>query len=279
MKTGKQGFLLAGGIGLLTLLLIGLTIVSPALAQGPGGMMGGYGYGGYGSGMMDGYGSPDNGGYGYNDMMNGYGGYGMMGGFGGMMGSYFGGGLFAPGPLTLPEATEALETWLAALGDDNLTPGEVMIFDNHAYAQIVDTETGIGAMEVLIDPVTRSISPEIGPNMMWNLKYGMMSGYGGYGMMGMMGGYGYAYPGAETPTLPTEMPLSPEEAVNVAQAYLDAYVPGNLQADDQADPFPGYYTLHVLRDGQPVGMLSVNGYTQQVFLHTWHGDFIEMSGE
>ena len=204
-------------------------------------------------------------------MMGGYGGYGMMGGYGG--------GLFAPDPLTLSEATDALETWLAALGDDNLTAGEVMIFDNHAYAQIVEKESGIGAMEVLIDPVTRSISPEMGPNMMWNLKYGMMSGYGGYGMMGMMGGYGYGYPGADAPALPTEMPLSPEKAVAAAQAYLDAYVPGNLQADDQADPFYGYYTLHILRDGQPVGMLSVNGYTQQVFLHTWHGDFIEMSGE
>jgi hypothetical protein len=26
-------------------------------------------------------------------------------------------------------------------------------------------------------------------------------------------------------------------------------------------------------------MLSVNGYTQQVFLHTWHGKLLEMSEE
>jgi len=25
--------------------------------------------------------------------------------------------------------------------------------------------------------------------------------------------------------------------------------------------------------------LSVNGYSGQVFLHTWHGDFIEMTEE
>jgi hypothetical protein len=30
-------------------------------------------------------------------------------------------------------------------------------------------------------------------------------------------------------------------------------------------------------DGETVGMLSVNGYTGQVFPHTWHGDFVEMS--
>jgi hypothetical protein len=28
-----------------------------------------------------------------------------------------------------------------------------------------------------------------------------------------------------------------------------------------------------------VGMLSVNGYTGQIFLHTWHGNFIEESEE
>ncbi len=41
--------------------------------------------------------------------------------------------------------------------------------------------------------------------------------------------------------------------------------------------FYGYYTIDVERDGKIIGMLSVNGYTKQVFLHTWHGDFIEMS--
>jgi len=34
-------------------------------------------------------------------------------------------------------------------------------------------------------------------------------------------------------------------------------------------------TIHILRDGQTVGMLSVNGYTRQVFVHTWHGDLVE----
>ena len=52
-----------------------------------------------------------------------------------------------------------------------------------------------------------------------------------------------------------------------------------LTADEHADPFYGYYTLHVNRDGQTVGMLSVNGYTGQVFPHTWHGKLLEMSGE
>jgi hypothetical protein len=39
--------------------------------------------------------------------------------------------------------------------------------------------------------------------------------------------------------------------------------------------FYGCYTLDFERDGAVVGMLSVNGFRGQVFLHTWHGTFIE----
>ena len=31
------------------------------------------------------------------------------------------------------------------------------------------------------------------------------------------------------------------------------------------------------KDGKVAGMLSVNGYSGQVFLHTWHGAFVEES--
>jgi len=37
------------------------------------------------------------------------------------------------------------------------------------------------------------------------------------------------------------------------------------------------YTLDFEKDGKVAGMLSVNGYSGQVFLHTWHGTFIEES--
>jgi hypothetical protein len=57
---------------------------------------------------------------------------------------------------------------------------------------------------------------------------------------------------------------------------LDSYQTGT-QAEQQPDKFYGYYTLHILKDGQVVGMLSVNGFNSQVFPHTWHGNFIEMS--
>jgi hypothetical protein len=202
---------------------------------------------------------------------------GMMGG--GMMGGYDFGDLADVDPLSIDDAIVALDEHLASLGNDDLTLGEVMIFDNHAYAQILDKSSDSGVFEVLVDPVSRKVYPEPGPNMMWNTEYSPMSGFGGYSMMGgmmgngMMGGdmMGNFVPGAE-------ISVTGEEAIDIAQQYLDTYLP-RTTADETADPFPGYYTIHILRDGETIGMLSVNANSSQVFLHHWHGDFVEMAGE
>ena len=42
--------------------------------------------------------------------------------------------------------------------------------------------------------------------------------------------------------------------------------------------FPGYYTMDFLENGNVAGMLSVNGYTGQVWHHTWHDSFISEAG-
>jgi hypothetical protein len=277
-KTLKISLIVIGSIVVGSFLLLAGIFIgrSSLLTAGvwPGGMMGGYSSspsGMMGGGMVGGYGGSPS------DMMGG----GMMGG--GMMGGTTSGGLSAADPLTLEQAKGAVEKYLSGLNNQDLVLGEVMVFDNHAYAQILEESTGVGALEVLVDPVTLAVYPEYGPNMMWNLKYGMMAGFGGSGMMGsgMMGGMmgGFASPrGSAVPEVSAEMPVAPEEAVESAQRYLEAYFPGT-QVEGSPDPLYGYYTLHILRDNEVVGMLSVNGYTGQVFPHTWHGDFLEMSGE
>lgn len=75
--------------------------------------------------------------------------------------------------------------------------------------------------------------------------------------------------------VPSEMTVSPEQALQFAQQYLDQQFPG-YNMSDEVYPFYGYYTIDFLKDDQPAGMLSINGYSGQVFLHTWHGTFIEM---
>ena len=168
-------------------------------------------------------------------------------------------------PLPLNEVESAIELYLADYKDTDLHIGEIMIFDNHAYAEIVESDTGIGAMEVLVDSSTLSVYPEYGPNMMWNQKYGHMRG-------SMMGG---GFDGSIDENY-SGMPISDDEAIKIAQDYLSSYAK-DLDADEHADPFYGYYTIHTIKEGEVYGMLSVNGYNGRVFIHSWHGDFIEMS--
>ncbi len=168
--------------------------------------------------------------------------------------------------LTMEEVDRSIDQYLDDLSDPDLILSEIMIFDNHAYAQIIEESTGIGAMEVLVDPVSKQVYPEQGPNMMWNLKYSSMSG--------MMMGSGRNSSNSDVTI--EDMTVTREEAVVAAQVYLDEYKQGN-QADEHTDLFYGYYTLHVLNGGEVVGMLSVNGYSGQVFYHNWHGELIEMS--
>lgn len=201
----------------------------------------------------------------------------MRGQFGAMMGGW--GGLVDVEPLSLEEAESAVANFLAESGEENWAVGEVMIFENHAYAQVVDAVSGEGAFEVLVDPHTGNVTPEPGPNMMWNTEYGHMAGAAGGHHAGMMGGQyggtmgGYGWPDGDSQATPE---VDATQAVQLAQTYLDDALPG-ATADEHADAFPGYYTMHVLRDGQVVGMLSVNAFSGDVFPHTWHGDFVEMA--
>src|SRR5215208_4245387 len=99
---------------------------------------------------------------------------------------------------SLTQAREAFEQAVSnSYGDSNLEVVDVMEFTNNYYAQVRESDSGIGAMELLIDKRTGWVRPEPGPNMMWNTKYGMMGGRGGMGAMmgqggpnggGMMGG-------------------------------------------------------------------------------------------
>lgn len=71
------------------------------------------------------------------------------------------------------EAYAAAERYVARLGYLNLSIAEIMEFQNNFYVVIVrETDTGVGAMELLVDRRIGIVGPEMGPNMMWNTKYG-----------------------------------------------------------------------------------------------------------
>ena len=175
-------------------------------------------------------------------------------------------------PLTVDEAYQVAETFLGGLKLEDLKIAEVMVFDNNAYIRVIEESTGINAFELLVDPVTGVVSAEPGPNIMWNLKYGalnhqvMMESHGG-----MMGQF---FTDTAPADVSAEMPVTADQALQAAQEFLGHAKPG-LTTGSDAEAFYGYYTIDILRDGKPVGMLSVNGFNSQVFVHSWHGTFLE----
>ncbi|MGC9396716.1 MAG: hypothetical protein ACP5J4_17870 [Anaerolineae bacterium] len=163
--------------------------------------------------------------------------------------------------ISIEDAHEAVERYIDSQGYSGLEITEVMEFEHNFYAIVEETDTGIGAMELLVDKWAGEVGPEIGPNMMWNTKYGM---HGRGGMMGRTSG--------------RTNKLTQDEALNIAQRWLDANRPG-VTVEEHADPFYGYYTIHTLKDEQIEGMLSVHDSTGQVWYHTWHGAFVQMIEE
>jgi len=270
MKTWK--ILTITGVTLVAALLL----VSTATAMGPwgwGGMMGG----GYGGGMMGGNGY----GYGYNNppYTNQPGtttpteptnpqyyqpvypfqfGGGCIGRFGWHRGSTTAPSTYTGTPLNMTTAKTIAQNYVASLGNPDLTVKQIEEYTGNFYVQVNEVNSGNGAFQLLINKYTGSIYPEMGPNMMWNTKYGMMRG-------GILGGiFG-------TPT--TTLTVTLNQAKTNAQQYLTTYLPGTTTGD--VTTFYGYYNLEVLNGTTTYGMLSVNGYTGQVWYHTWHGAFIQ----
>jgi hypothetical protein len=152
----------------------------------------------------------------------------------------------------IDQAEDVIEKYLAELGDD-FEIKETMEFSNHFYVIVQEESTGVNAFELLVDRYTGSISYEPGPNMMWNQKYGHM---------GMV-----INPNAS-------MPIDSQAASSYAQEWLDKNYPDS--GVEELKAFYGYYAMDVSKNGTIFGMLSVNGFTGEVWYHSWHGDFIRM---
>jgi|SRR5208283_4382808 len=182
-------------------------------------------------------------------------------------------------PIALDQVEVIAQQFLVSLHNPNLAIAEIMEFQYNFYIQFYEKDTGLGAFEMLIWKQTPTASmmggtgmmggyfgvgvmmPEPGPNMIWNRKYGMNS---------MMNGWNVNW-GSQ---VPSTMPIAKDRAVQLAQSYLDANLKGAV-AESDATQFYGYYTADFTVNGNTAGMLSVNGYTGQVWLHTWHGTFIQ----
>jgi hypothetical protein len=240
-KTNNQ---LLIGAGLLLVGLLGSVFAQGMMGQ-PGNGSAGQGNGqGYNQGMM---GGPGMGG-------------GMMGGngMGGTMMS-----TYAPSahPISQDEARRRAQGFVGRYGAQ-VKIRDFMVFAENYYAQVVDAATGSGLAEVLVDRYTGVVQPEPGPDMLWNTRFGMQGGEYGTGMMG-------SNQGRQVPSAPVR--YTQAAAQKLADTFVAGYLPGGKVLEGL--PFPGYYTFDYGRKAIE-GMLSVNAFTGEVWVHGWHGVYL-----
>ncbi|OLN28787.1 peptidase [Desulfosporosinus metallidurans] len=245
-------------------------VVTTPDANGNGGgygMMGGFGGNGNGGGygMMGGFGGNGNGG-GYG-MMGGFGGngngggYGMMGGFGGngngrgygMMGGGYnaqslGVNLTNSEVATSDQAVAIAKAYIQKLNQD-VVVAELHEFSNGYEVELKEGKTGAKAYEVMIYKNGGQIIAEMGPNIMWNTKYGPMN---------------WGNTGAVT--------VSEEQATKSAQEFVSKM--GQGYSIGKPELAPGYYEFMVQKDGKDYAELDVNGYTGQVWFENWQGPIL-----
>ncbi|PKM54115.1 MAG: hypothetical protein CVU98_13580 [Firmicutes bacterium HGW-Firmicutes-3] len=139
--------------------------------------------------------------------------------------------------------------------DNELSIADIFIFEDSAYYfSIVEESTGRGAMELLANPYTKEVFPEYGPNMMWNLKYGMHNNGGMMGNQrfsnrsGMMTGRGI-----------------------LGNTYDDDYFDKSSFTEDNEIDDKESFTI-----GEAYLMNNNNEFTLGEEYHDWHGELIEI---
>lgn len=222
-------------IGLLVLAVITLLVF---IAFRPMMYSSSYRPDGYQSGSM-GPGMMGNQGYNYSY------GPGMMGGnmmMGGMMALYYP----ESKPITQDEAIRNMQSFVQQYGPETEVE-DFMAFSSNYYGVVKDTNSNQDIAEVLVDRYSGYAYPEPGPNMMWNTRYGA----------GREQAENVSYDLAGSKKL--------------AEEFLTGYLPeAQIMESHQ---MPGYYTFDFGRQ-EIEGMLSVNAYSGQIWVHTWHGFYL-----
>jgi len=296
---------LGAGVVALVVFIVGYAFVWPAdneghecgLKQGRHGMME--------RGALDEDGECDMSGI-MEDMMDGdsYSGmeHMMGGGVHGMMGGPVDA---ATAPISIDQAADAARSYLSDQGDTDLKATRILEFTNGFYARVNELSTGTGAYELWIDRNSGEVSRTMGPGIIWNQKYrggieSMMAGDGftdcmnggddggddkGYmedmmddGVMEDMHGEGMmgldtADNSSTTGSSNADMTIKAEDARSRAQKYADVQFPGST-AGSSPDTFYGYYIVDIVKDGRVLAILSVNGYSGQVWEQAWLGSYL-----
>lgn len=184
-----------------------------------------------------------------NDSGNYSSGSGMMGGMmtsnmmmGNMMAIYYP----ESKPITQDEALRSMQNFSQQYGS-SIEIEDLMVFSGNYYAVLKDMNSSQYIAEILVDRYSGLAYAEPGPNMMWNTQFG----------------------GGRERTGGSEYDIT--EAENLAEDFLTDYLPGAQIMESKE--MPGYYTFDFGRQ-EIEGMLSVNAYNGQIWVHTWHGSYL-----
>ena len=152
--------------------------------------------------------------------------------------------------------------------NNNLEISDIFVYkDSDYYVSVEEKDTSKGAMELLVNPYTGYVYPEYGPNMMWNQKYGMM----GSGRGSMMGRWS-SNPGEYYQNGNNTGKINRDEAVKTANDYVKSNINSEYTVSNEGHEFYGYYTFHITKGNNTVGMVSVNYFTGDTWYHNWHGE-------
>lgn len=149
-------------------------------------------------------------------------------------------------PVTQEESRQKMEDFARQYGS-NVEVDDFMAFSSNYYAILRATDSGQGIAEILVDRYSGLAYPEPGPNMMWNTRSGT----------------------GRTKAEGTDYDLA--GAKKLAEDFLTGYLPGAHIIESHE--MSGYYTFDFGRQDIE-GMLSVNAYSGQIWVHTWHGPYL-----
>lgn len=244
--------------------------------HGPG-MMGNNNNYGHGPGMI-GNGFNDNWnsiGHQYNNMMGAMMGHGMMGfnnrgnqgGHYGMMNNYdqfmndYGPGVnnrdYRSNNLNMNrnELVEMAKDLVQNRYSSSFEIVDMVAYSNSPYYLVLkEKNQKNAAFGLMFDPVQGVVYPEYGPNMVWNQQFGM----------GFMMGW-------------NNRANSEKIDKDTALANARSFARNNgLRVRNDGYQFNGYYSFYLENNNQPLGLVSVNAYSGEVWAHNWHGNLVEI---
>jgi len=177
--------------------------------------------------------------------------------------------------LSVDAAIARAQLFLGTYRSADLVPVEVIEFSSVFYVAVQEKSTGKGAFALLVNRFNGNVSLEMGPPMMWNLKYGHWAGGFQGRPMGMMGGgmMGPGHgPGAQPapgapPAGQPAPPLDEAKARAALQAWVNQAFPGATIG--KAVEYPGFFTYRLQRDGKTFALVSVHAFGGRVW-YGWH---------